>query len=285
MRHCFSLLALAMVALVVNTRQTSADEKLKDIACRSVHLGYPAAEGQAFYNEVTVDTSAPGTYFMVCGWDKGYFGMQELGDGKKLVLFSVWDSGQNDPKAVPEEKRVQVIQKDEKTRIGRFGGEGSGGQAFFDFDWKPGQTYRFLVTATPKEQRTEYAGYFYLPDEKAWKHLVTFSTLTGGKPLAGYYSFVEDFKRDKVSTTKVRKAHFGNGWVQAKGGEWAPVRKARFTADSNPVTNIDAGTDAGVFFLTTGGMTTNAGTKLNETMELPAKEKQPPAGLPGVREK
>jgi hypothetical protein len=33
----------------------SADEKLKGIACRSVHLGYPAPTGRAFYNEVTVD--------------------------------------------------------------------------------------------------------------------------------------------------------------------------------------------------------------------------------------
>ena len=31
--------------------------------------------------------------------------------------------------------------------------------------------------------RTEYAGYFYVPEEKAWKHLVTFSTITGGRPL------------------------------------------------------------------------------------------------------
>ncbi|MGH7226187.1 MAG: alpha/beta hydrolase fold domain-containing protein, partial [Gemmataceae bacterium] len=41
-------------------------------ACRSVHLFYTGEEGTAFYNEVTVDKSAPGTYFMVCGWNRGY---------------------------------------------------------------------------------------------------------------------------------------------------------------------------------------------------------------------
>src|SRR5665213_1936249 len=71
-----------------------ADEKLAGIACRSVHLGYPAPEGAAFYNEVTVEKSAAGTYFMACGFDQGYFGIQELADGKKLVLFSVWDPGE-----------------------------------------------------------------------------------------------------------------------------------------------------------------------------------------------
>jgi hypothetical protein len=273
---CFVLL----IALVSSAPLT-ADEKLKDIACRSVHLGYPAAEGVAFLNEITVDTSAPGTYFMACGWDKGYFGMQELGNGKKVVIFSVWDSGQNDPKAVADEQRVKLLHKDDRVRIGRFGGEGTGGQSFFDYDWKPGQTYRFLVTAKPNGQRTEYAGYVYLPEDKAWKHLVTFSTITGGKLLKGYYSFVEDFKRDRVSTTKVRKAHFGNGWVQSKEGEWLPLRKARFTADRNPVTNIDAGPDADIFFLATGGDTKNLGTRLNETMTLPERPKlKSPTDLP-----
>jgi hypothetical protein len=273
-------------ALGLSAPSTLADERLKDIACRSVHLGYPAGEGMAFYNEITVKQSAVGTYFMVCGWDKGYFGIQELGNGQKLLIFSVWDSGQNDPKAVKEDQRVKLVYKDKKVRIGRFGGEGTGGQSFFDYDWKAGQTYRFLVTARPTGQRTAYAGYFYVPDEKSWKHLVTFSTITSGKYLSGYYSFVEDFKRDKVSTTKVRQAQFGNAWVQTKGGEWIGLRKARFTADRNPVTNIDAGIDGGRFFLATGGQTKNSGTRLGEEMEVRVAGKPaPPTGLPGLREK
>lgn len=42
-------------------------ERLKDIACRCVHLAYDAPPGVAFHNEVTVDRSAPGTYFCACG--------------------------------------------------------------------------------------------------------------------------------------------------------------------------------------------------------------------------
>jgi hypothetical protein len=67
------------------------------------------------------------------------------------------------------------------------------------------------VTARPDGERTEYSGHFYLPEGKAWRHLVRFSTITGGRPLNGYYSFVEDFKRDMVSATKARAASFGNG--------------------------------------------------------------------------
>lgn len=273
------LTALTMASLVPAVR---ADERLKGIACRSVHLGYPAPDGLAFYNEVTIDRSAPGSYFMVCGWDKGYFGIQELGDGKKkLLLFSVWDSGQNDPKAVSTDKRVKLLHKDDKVRIGRFGGEGTGGQSFFDYDWKIGQTYRFLVTARPDGERTQYAGWFYVPEERAWKHLVTFSTITGGKPLRGYYSFIEDFKRDRVSATKVRAAHFGNGWVRNKDGEWIPLTKARFTADRNPVVNINAALDGERFTLATGGDTKITDAKLNAILEAARKDNRtPPEGLP-----
>jgi hypothetical protein len=282
MRRVSSVLFLGLIHSIVGPI-AHADEKLQGKACRSVHLAYPAGKGAAFYNEVAVDRSAPGTYFCVCGWDKGYFGMQELDRGRKVLIFSVWDSNQNDPRAVGEERRVKLLHKDEKVRIGRFGGEGTGGQSFFDYDWKPGETYRFLVTANINGERTEYAGYFYVPEEKAWKHLVTFSTITGGRPLGGYYSFVEDFKRDGVSATRAREARFGNAWVKADDGVWKPVEKARFTADRNPVVNIDAGVRGDRFFLVTGGATENKGAKLNGPIDLPPEgQRLPPEGLPGT---
>lgn len=259
----------------------SADEKLKGIACRSVHLGYSAPEGTAFYTEAKVVQSADGTYFMAAGFRHGYFGIQELANGKKLILFSVWDpTAGDDPKKVPEEKKVKMLHKDEAVRVGRFGGEGTGGQSFFDYDWKVGETYRFYVTAKADgPDRTAYSGYFYVNETKTWKHLVTFSTITKGTLLAGYYSFVEDFRRNKVSTTKTRKAEFGNGWVKNKSGEWIELTKARFTADSNPVMNIDAGPVGSMFFLATGGAIENTTIKLRETMERKVGS-QRPADLP-----
>src|SRR5262249_31296271 len=65
-------------------------------AARSVHLWWSAPEGSDFYNEARVEQSVPGSYFMACGWNTGYFGIQELGDGKKIVLFSVWDPTKGD---------------------------------------------------------------------------------------------------------------------------------------------------------------------------------------------
>jgi hypothetical protein len=266
------------LSLLLGTSLAAAQETQK--ACRSVHLWYKAPEAVAFYNEVIVERSAPGTYFCVCGWDKGYFGIQELGNGKKVAIFSVWDSNQNDKSAVDEDKRVKLLHRDEKVRIGRFGGEGTGGQSFFDYDWKIGQTYRLMVTAKPDGERTEYGGYFYVPEEKAWKHLVTFSTITRSKNLKGYYSFIEDFRRDGVSATRARSARYGNTWMKI-GDEWQASDSAKFTGDRNPAMNIDANIREDRFWLATGGETNNNGTKLGESMNLPNGEKRSaPGDLP-----
>jgi len=246
------------------------DERLEGIACRSVHLQYRAPAGTAFYGEATVDKSAEGTYFCVCGFNHGYYGLQELSDGKKLLIFSIWDPGkQNDPSAVADDQRVKLIYRDEAVRVGRFGNEGTGGQSFFDFNWKAGETYRFLVTTKVNGQRTEFSGWFFLPETKQWKKLVTFSTITGGKPLAGYYAFVEDFRRNRISTKHVREGRFGNGWVRDEQGQWQPIAAATFTADKNPAININAGLRGKMFFLATGGDTKNDVTRLGDPIKLP----------------
>ncbi|TWU05694.1 DUF3472 domain-containing protein [Stieleria varia] len=260
----------------------SADEKLAGKACRSVHLSYPGPVGDAFYCETTVEQSAAGSYFMVCGWNTGYFGIQEIRPGKKVVIFSVWDNSRGDnPNEVDPNRRVGILHEGSDVQVSRFGGEGTGGKSMFDFDWQAGQTYRCLVTAKADGERTQYSGYFYLPEQKEWKHLVTFSTITGGKLMQGYYSFVEDFRRNGVSATEPRKAKFGNVWVRDAAGQWQSVRKARFTGDSNPATNIDAGQSGSDFYLSTGGDTQNSGIELRSYVELTGDAPDmPPSDLP-----
>ncbi|QNN25062.1 DUF3472 domain-containing protein [Planctomycetales bacterium ZRK34] len=277
------LLTLTLCAIAASSVQ--ADKSLAGRACRSVHLGYSGPQGTAFYNEAKVTQSADGSYFMVCGWNTGYFGIQEIRNGRKVVIFSVWDNHRgNDPNAVPEDVQVGILHEGEGVKVSRFGGEGTGGKSMFDYDWQIGQTYRFLVTARPNGQRTEYAGYFYLPEKQQWKHLVTFSTLTGGKHLGGYYSFVEDFRRNGESTKHAREALYTNGWVRDVSGAWRPLIEAKFTADSNPAMTIDAGVRDRWFYLVTGGQTENTGTKLWQKITRPVQAgSTPPADLPGIK--
>ena len=270
------LLALTFLAI---TSPISADEKLAGLACRSVHWQWRGPAGTAFYNEVVVDQSAPGTYFCVCGFNHGYFGIQQLDDKRKVVIFSVWDPGkQDDPTKVDENDRVKLLYNDPAVRVKRFGNEGTGGQSFLDLDWRVGETVRFMVSSERLDNRTAYTGWLYMNEAKEWKKLVTFSTITKDEKLGGYYSFVEDFRRNKISATQPRVSRFGNGWVLADG-KWQAIDRGRFTADNNPAKTINAGLKEDRFFLATGGEIANSDLELNKSIELPTAVRLPPADV------
>src|SRR3954467_6856380 len=193
-------LALLLTASLLTRAADPAPTDKPPRAARSVHLAYPLPQGtqaDAFYNELTVEQSVPGSYFMAAGFSHGYFGIQEQARGQKVVIFSVWDPTKgDDAKKVPLEQRVEILHQDKDVEVKRFGGEGTGGQSFFKFDWKPNQPYKFCVRAQTDGDKTAYSAHFFLPETNTWKHLVTFRTKTGGDKLKGLYSFVEDFKRD-----------------------------------------------------------------------------------------
>jgi Domain of unknown function (DUF3472)/Domain of unknown function (DUF5077) len=250
-------------------------------AARSVHLAYSfPVPADAFYNELTVEQSVPGSYFMACGFNHGYFGIQEKSRREKVVIFSVWDPTKgDDAKAVPADRRVEVLHQDKDVEVKRFGGEGTGAQSFFKYDWKLNEPCKFLIRAKIEDQKTAYAAWFYLPESKTWKHLATFRTRTGGERLKGLYSFVEDFRRDTKSATETRRAFFTNGWVlDSAAGEWKPLTTARFTASGakwEAKDTIDAGVTEGRFYLQTGGETKTT-TPLNSKITRPAGDAKPP---------
>jgi len=234
-------------------------------AARSVHLRYKAPDAVIYYNETVIEQSQTGTYFSVCGFNHGYFGIQQQWKDK-VVIFSVWDPGkQNNPDSVVDEKRVKLLYQGKDVKVGRFGNEGTGGQSFLKYDWKLGETYKFMIKAKVVENRTEFAAYFYINEEKQWKHLATFSTITNGDYLSRYYSFIEDFRRDFKSAKETRRAKFTNGWVKTVDGNWLSLTQAQFSADADEPKTFDAGPVENGFFLQTGGETVNK-TKLRSWM-------------------
>ncbi len=269
--------ALSVVAAGVGARAaTNAPPR----AARSVHLHFPAPEGNLYYNEMVVEESVPGSFFMACGWDTGYFGLQQLDRPEdKVVLFSVWDPTRgNDPNAVQSQDRVEVLAQGEGVRIRRFGGEGTGGQCMAPCPWKLGETNRFVVQGEVQGDKTAYTAYLWLPSRQGWWKLATFRTRTGGRPLRGYHSFIEDFRRDGKSAQQTRRATYGNGWVRTLQNQWIALDRARFTA-SNAVwesrDNIDAGLAGNRFYLATGGSITSH-MKLQGAIQLPVAPTKPP---------
>ena len=272
---CFFITLLGLTTSLVRSAEPTA-------AC-SIHFGWPAPASTWFYHEATVRESTPGSYFAVCGWNTGYFGIQELSDGRKVAIFSVWDPAKGDnPDNVPLEQRVEVLHEGKEVEVSRFGGEGTGGKSMTPFAWTTGEKVRCIVQATVEGAKTAYAGWLYLPAKKEWKHLVTFRVTTGGKPLSGLYSFVEDFRRDTKSVKEERRCEFANGWVKTTEGKLQAITEGRFTcsrAQNEAQELINAGQTDSALFLANGGKVKRE-TEVGSILKQPAVSSTPPQDLP-----
>lgn len=225
----------------------------------SVHLGYPLpadVKAEWFYNEVTVETDPLWSYYMACGFHRGYFGIQVNSPTERRIIFSVWDSGTeaNDRNKVSAEDRVQLIAKGKEVVASDFGNEGTGGHSHLIYPWKKGETYRFLVHAQPDGTHTLYSAYFYFPERHQWDLIACFRAPKDGDYLHGLYSFNEDF--EGANGQLRRLAEFGNQWIRTAEGNWQELTTARFTHDPTGKENrkdYDAGLREGRFFLSNGG--------------------------------
>ncbi|MBQ9694450.1 MAG: DUF3472 domain-containing protein [Kiritimatiellae bacterium] len=244
---------------------------------RSVHLqhlgwGKPA---KIFYLEATMEQSYPGTYFATIAFDGGYCGIQELPTKHRIAIFSIWEPGNPlDPKANPnnveEIKRTKTLYQGENVHIQRFGGEGTGGKSMMWLNWEHGKPVYMAISVAPDgEHHTAFTCWIWDVQKQDWFRMATFSTLfnKGKAELTGPYSFVEDFLRNVESRNHVRCGYTSPLWAW-DGTQWSSSTKARFTADNNTLTTIDAGSKAGGFWMATGGSTTNVTTKLWNIIQL-----------------
>ena len=257
----------------------------------SVHLSYPVSPDKKvawFYNEVTGKTDPTASYYMACGWHRGYFGMQVNSPKERRVIFSVWDAGSEavDRTTVNEDNQVKLLAKGDGVVADSFGNEGTGGHSHLVYPWKTGETYKFLVSAEPVGDKTIYSGYFFFPDRNAWGLIARFQTPKDGSYLRGLYSFDEDFWG--ANGQRERLAEFGNQWVKTAEGEWIELTKATFThtgLDRKSGTlyryDYDAGAIGNKFYLRGGGYK-DGSVKYRDSVSRPATGKRPViGGLPG----
>ncbi|GMV98084.1 MAG: hypothetical protein AMXMBFR83_24370 [Phycisphaerae bacterium] len=226
----------------------------------SVHLFYPLPKEEkveAFYCEVTGLADPPATYYMACGWHRGYFGMQVINDRERRIIFSVWDSGgeARDRAKVAAEDRVTLLAKGPGVYAGDFGNEGTGGHSHLKYMWKTNQKQRFLVTAEPTDAtHTVYTGYYFHPEKKEWFLISSWKAPREGGYLRGLYSFSENFNGS--TGHMVRKALYGNQWIRTAAGRWLELTTATFSHDDTGKSDrLDRcmGLEQGAFFLAHGG--------------------------------
>ncbi len=227
----------------------------------SVHLRYPTDSTvpvTGFYNEVTAFDDPVTTYYMACGFSRGYFGMQVNSATERRIIFSVWDAASGttakDRSTVDSANYTPLVAKGDGVVAEVFGNEGTGGHSHLVYPWKTGSTQRFFVTAKPEGDATVYSGYWFHPEERAWKLIASFRAAKDGKGLRRLYSFSENFGG---STGHLRrKALYGPQWIQHSDGRWQEVTTAMFTHDATGKANrLDRfmGVADDVFFLSHGG--------------------------------
>jgi len=226
----------------------------------SVHLTYPLPKDvqvSAFYCEVTGVDDPLWTYYMACGWHRGYFGMQVNSPSERRIIFSVWDSGNeaNDRHKVKAVDCVQLVAKGEGVVADGFGGEGTGGHSHLVYPWKTGEKQRFVVTAKPVDAtHTEYSGYFFHPEQRQWLLISSWRAPKDGGYLHDLYSFSENFGGSNGHLR--RKALFGQQWFRNSDNQWIEIAEASFSHDETGKTDrLDRfmGVEDGRFFLSHGG--------------------------------
>ncbi len=226
----------------------------------SVHLAYPVDQNvkvEAFYCEVTAIEEPVTTFYMACGWHRGYFGMQVNSPTERRIIFSVWDSGDEavDRKKVVDENRVRLMGKGKGVYSGDFGNEGTGGHSHLKYLWKTGEKQRFLVTAEPVDKTfTIFSGYWFHPETKEWMLISSWKAPKEGGYLRGLHSFSENFGGENGHL--LRKARYGNQWIRTAEQKWVELTTATFSHD--PTGKDDRfdrymGVEDGQFFLSHGG--------------------------------
>ena len=253
----------------------------------SVHLFYPVPNGTevtGFYNEATAVEDPVASYYMACGFTRGYFGMQVNSATERRIIFSIWDSGAGgnakDRTSVAAEDQTQLLAKGEGVVASEFGNEGTGGHSHLVYNWKTGSKQRFFVSVKPDGTHTEYSGYWFHPEKNKWQLIASFRAPKDGKTLHGLYSFSENFGGNNGNLQ--RKALFGPQWIRLADGKWTELTEASFSHDPTGKANrLDRfmGVEGGRFFLSNGGFV-NGFTKYGEKFTRPATGTLPQITLP-----
>ena len=220
-----------------------------------------ADDGEASVT-LTVRKSHPSSFFCAIQFPpSGYCGVQELEDGRRVAIFSVWDKG---PKGGAGAQAVRI---GDGFHTSRFGGEGEGCKVMGDFDWEIGKPLIFTLMWRKEEELVDRKYSSWLIENWINDTFVSIIRFHSGpsvnKPVESLLSFIEDFDRriGRRGIYQERRAYFKD----VKWLERGMLNEVRFSyvktgQDAFGVDRIDSGcictgnTNQNLdFFLSTGG--------------------------------
>ncbi len=248
----------------------------------SVHMKYtlPKEDVEYFYNEITIPEGEDkiGSYFMTNGFGEGYCGIQVNSKTERRILFSVWSPFSTDnPKSIPLDQQVVLLEKGPDVNVGEFGNEGSGGQSFRRYNWKAAETYKILTRVHPNEDKsTTYTAWFFNPESQEWDIIASFKRPKTHTWYTGAHSFLENFAPSQGYLG--RSVLFSNQWARTTSGEWIELTEGGFTCDATASAGVRmdyaGGVKDGAFYLQNGGFF-NTPTKYGTKFTREATNKKP----------
>ena len=249
----------------------------------STHLNYQIPKNikdvHYYYSEINVPkgNDVIGTFYMANGFQHGYFGIQVNSKSERRILFSVWSPFKTDnPEKIPKDFRIQLLKKGKNVTTGKFGNEGSGGQSYKVYDWKPDVNYKFLLKAEPfKNNTTNFTAYFLDPQVNTWTLIAGFKRPKTKEYLKRFHGFLEGFIPSQGGIE--RKAFYTNQWVYNKDG-WHEINSFKFSADNTARKknrlDYSGGVDNNNFYLRAFGFFNN-NTKIGTLFKKEKTNKKP----------
>lgn len=228
---------------------TQAQTKKEGIAAL---LSYPLPDtikATSFYSEVTIPKEAiiSSHLFIVCGFDKGYAGLQTNPAGEKKVIFAA------------EENQVEWIASGENIIL-TAGKENVNTHGYWNYNWKDGETYSFYVTVVTDSasNSSTYTGYFFMPEIQKWKFIACFKLQNNTKPLNNLYSSLGN--SSEKSREFENKVYFGNQWMRTENGQWKELTASVFSSydGADESAKYEAGSIRNTFYLQNNQSTNTA---------------------------
>ena len=149
----------------------------------------------------------------------GYSGIQQTGRGRHAI-FSLWDGGEDD-------KAQNVWYNKEKgVTLHNFGGEGTGGKSFMDYNWKDGKTYTMEVEG--KVKNGVWTVKNNLRGNGQSFSMAEFSVRRPPLTVGDFSAFIEDFGTEGCHVK--RDAEYFDPKMSINGKS-VPVSEAKFAAN------------------------------------------------------
>lgn len=166
----------------------------------------------------------------------GYFGFQVLGDGTKTVIMSLWNAFCRDKDGNVEQVKARVLYP------GHVGGsefnpenngEGSFVQCIYEYDWKVGVDYRFVLEQSTGESGTElFTLWLMEPEAGDRQELFCFDSGLKGIWIDNACGFVENFVPEVAAWPRTMEFWNVRGRMR-DSGEWENAEAVSFTVNSS----------------------------------------------------